>query len=488
MLLHLMPVIIGLTIITGGCTNEIGTLGLDILPPQDLFTGADSSRYFGAQNFNPEFIKSNDPAYAIIGSVNDLITGKTAASFITQVTLSSAVDTFKRNEDYVVDSLVLSLSYSRNWWTGNKDARHNIKVYKFNAPLSLDEDYYSNMAVEGLYDPEPIGQRISSAWDQQTDSVWDIARYTHKWNIKLDQATTDEFFNFPKEVLESKEAFQLAFPGLFVEAEPLDTEGPNTGSLVNIDLLSQASDLKLYYHYYKRDAENVVTDTIETGYVFPINRECVRINRFEHDHMDAIDFSSSKPDKLVAQGMAGSYVTFDLRKSAGGPVDFDVWKQRLDAHNTDETFFGISAVDLYFKVDSALQNNDTTFYSPVPEVLKIYTIDNNGALEEPAYFTGSTSEPKSPWFLGGTYNPTTHEYQFRMNMTTVFNPQDSTFTYEEFFHKLVNGSSETQGPFILAPSNPRSDARRVVLMNDENAAEGELTPRVQIKFVTFRKP
>lgn len=489
MLRLFMPVGMALTFVAGSCTNDIGNLGLDILPSEDLFTGIDSAKYMSAQNFNPGFIKSNDAGLAVIGSINDLITGKTTASFITQVTLGQEVDTtFKRNDDFTVDSLVLSLAYSRNWWTGNKDARHNIKVYKFNGSLSLDNDYYSNMPVEGLYDPEPIGQRISSGWDQQADSVWNISNYVHKWNIKLDQATADEFFTFSQEVLESKEAFQAAFPGFFVEAEPMDTEGPNTGSLVNINLLSQSSDLRLYYHYFKRDDENVVTDTIQAGYVFPINRECVRINRFEHDHQSTIDFSSSQPDKLVAQGMAGSYVKFDLRKSHGGPLDFDLWKTRLDKDNPDDTYYGISAVDLYFKVDTILQGNDTTFYSPTPETLKIYTINDDGALEEPSYFTGNTTDPKRPWFIGGGYNRDTQEYQFRMNMSTVYNPQDSTFTYEEFFRMLVNGNSETQGPFVLASPNPRWDTRRVVLRNDQDTAEGEAAPRVQIKYVTFRKP
>jgi len=447
------------------CEDKTGNLGLDVLPEDDLFTGTDISTHVIARNINPENLQSDDAEYAIIGSVDDKFAGETSASFISQVSTGAYIDSvFNKSDDYYVDSLVLNLAYARNWWFGDKDAQHKVNVYRMTSPLSFTQSYFSDMPVEGMYDTEPIGERISSGWDALPDSVWDDDEYVHQWQFRIDDQVAQEIFNYPEKTLNSRDAFQEAFKGIMVRSERVNTN--SAGSLITLDILASESNMTLYYSHYERDDAGEVTDTTHTSYKFPINKECVRINRFNHTHNEAINFDDATTDNLIAQGMAGSYVEFDLEES----IDFKTWEEKIITAEEDTAFNGISAVDLYFKADTTLQNDDEDFYSPTPQSLRVYQLDDNGNLEEPFYETGQESDPVRRWFSGGEFNKETGEYRFRL--------------VGEYFKRMVEGE-EPRGPYYLASPQPISDSRRVILKN--NATGDDKTPRIRVKYVTIDK-
>jgi len=446
------------------CEDETGNLGLDVLPQDDLFTGTDTSTHVIARNINPERLQSDDAEYAIIGSVDDKFAGQTSASFISQITTGEYIDSvFNKSEDHYVDSLVLNLAYARNWWFGDKNAKHKVSVYHISTPLPFTQDYYSNMPVEGMYDTEPIGERISSGWDALPDSVWDDDEYVHQWQFRLDDQLAEEIFNYPEKTLDSREAFKEAFNGIMVQSELVSTNTP--GSLIKLNTLASQSNMTLYYSYYERNEDGEVTDTTHTDYKFPINKECVRINRFDHNHNEAIDFDDTDPEHLIAQGMAGSYVEFDLKES----IDFKTWKEKIITTDKDPEFNGISAVDIYFKVDTTLQKEDDNFYSPIPPIFRIYHLED-GNFKEPFYETGQESDPVRRWFTGGQYNEETGEYKFRIA--------------GEYFKRIIE-EKEPSGPYYLATPEPLSDNRRVIFQNNE--AGDATTPRIRIKYVTIAK-
>ncbi|MFW6042725.1 MAG: DUF4270 family protein [Marinilabiliaceae bacterium] len=463
---HPLPfILIVLVTILASCEDETGNLGLDVLPEKDLFTGTDTSTHILARNINPGKLQSDDAEYAIIGNVDDKFAGETSASFITQVSTGANIDSvFNKSEDYHVDSLVLNLAYARNWWFGDKDAQHKVNVYRMTSPLSFTQSYSSDMPVEGMYDTEPIGERISSGWDSLPDSVWEDDEYVHQWQFRLDDEVAQEIFNYSEETLDSRNAFKEAFKGIMVRSELASTN--TAGSLITLDILAGESNMTLYYSQYEKNEDGEVTDTTQTSYKFPINKECVRINRFEHTHNDAIDFDDAQADNLVAQGMAGSYVEFDLEES----IDFEEWEEKLSSAEEDPDFNGISAVDIYFKADTTLQNEDEDFYSPTPRSLRVYQLDEEGSLEEPFFETGQESDPVRRWFSGGEFNEETNEYRFRLA--------------GEYFQKMVEGE-EPRGPYYLASPQPISDNRRVILKN--NDSEEDPSPRIKIKYVTVKK-
>ena len=447
------------------CKDDTGTLGLDVLPKDDLFRGTDTIAHLTSRNINPGALQSDDAEYAIIGSVDDPYAGQTHASFLSQVTTGEYIDSvFNKSDDYYLDSLVLNLAYARNWWFGDKDAQHNVEVYRMNTALSQTESYYSDMTVDGMYNETPIAERISSGWDNLADSVWDDDEYVHQWQFRLDDELAQEVFNYPEETLTSRENFKEAFKGIFIKSEMAGSNTP--GSLITLDILASESNMTLYYSFYERNDEDEITDTTHTSYKFPINKECVRINRFDHMPNEAITFNDATADHLVAQGMAGSYVEFDLEES----IDFARWEEKLLTAEDDPDFNGISAVDIYFKADTALHNEDDSFFSPVPQSLRIYEMDEEGNLEEPLYETGDETNPVRQWFTGGAYNAETGEYRFRL--------------VGELFKQMVEGE-EPRGPYYLASPQPISDNRRVLLLNKDSG--DDITPRMRSKYVTISK-
>jgi hypothetical protein len=459
--------LIAVTALFSACKDETGTLGLDILPPDDMFKGTDTATHLSAWNEMPPIrVRSDDPTYAIIGTVDDKYAGKTEASFITQVNLGEYVTAFNKNENYVLDSLVLNLAYRNNWWFGDKFAEHNVQVYRFNEPLSASQTYYSDMDIEGLYNPDPIGTRTSSAWDNQADTTWQKSDFINTWQFKLSDELANEIFNYPEENFKSREAFQNALAGLLVKSELSDPE--SRGSLITLGLLEEKSNMELYYKYLERDtvAPFEITDTTEFTYTFPINIECVRINRFEHEYSGEINLENPDAQNLTIHGMAGSYVRIDLEES----IDFTAWENQLESDSNLEDYYGISAVDLIFKADTIMQHNDTTFYSPIPPSLRIFQLTENETLEQPVYETYDPNTPLLRWFAGGDYNYDTGEYRFRLA--------------GDYFRMMVE-NPELRGPYYLSLPEPISDARRIGLIN--NSSPGSISPIIRLKYITFKK-
>lgn len=467
------------------CDNETGTLGLEVLPPDELFSGTDTIMYLPVSNEKPAKLQSDDIDYALIGSVDDPVAGKTEASFITQVnlgTLNGSLNKSDSTHQYFVDSLVLNLAYNENSWFGDKNARHLIQVYRVNTPLFFSEDYFSDMAVEGLYDPTPIGERISSAWDALPDSVWEDDDYIHQWKIKLSNELAEEIFNYSDDLMNSREDFISNFGALFIKSELLDTD--TKGSLIRLNLLASESNLELFYSYHVLDSTTSEIDTtMHSSYTFPINKECVRINRFNHDHEGIIDFSTPDADQFIVQGMAGSYIKVDFNDIETGPEGnklFSIWEEKL--LGDPDMYYGISAVDIYFRVDTTAQNQYEDFYSPIPQSLSLNIINEEGKLEVPTYNylsedvakDNNIEDYKEDWSTGfedGYYNSETGEYRFR-------------FSGETF--RMMVEKPELRGPYYLAPYSSSSFPWRVILKNQASADENA-RPALRIKYVFISK-
>ncbi|WP_010420685.1 DUF4270 family protein [Anaerophaga thermohalophila] len=483
----LLPFLMVAVAVFVSCENDTGTLGLDVLPQDELFSGADEIAYMPVSNENPTRFRSDDVDYTIIGSIDDPYAGKTGASFITQVNIGEFIGTLNKSDslhEYFVDSLVLNLAYRRNYWFGDKDARHSVRVYRYTEPLNYSTDYYSDMEVEGLYDPAPVGERISSAWDALTDSVWEDPNYIHQWQIKLNNNLAEEVFNYSEDVMNSRETFKTTFGALFVKSELLDSDTP--GSLIRINILASQSNMRLYYSYNVIDSvTNEADTTMHRSYTFPINEECVRINRFTHDHDGQVEFSTPDAERFVVQGMAGSYVKVDFNdvELKSGVGLFEFWEEKLSANtsNNPSQYHGISAVDIYFEADTTLQFGDENFYSPIPQALALNVMNDDGELKIPSYYYLSKEvaeaegiedykEDWSPQFEDGTYNNETGQYRFRMSRET--------------FRMMVE-KPELRGPYYLAPYNTTSYPWRVVLKN--NPYSENAVPYLRVKYVSVSK-
>lgn len=473
------PLILATLALFTSCKDESGTLGLDVLPSEDLFSGTDQSSSLPGRNYDPVRLQSGDASYAIVGHLNDPFAGSTEASFITEVTigeLDGKLDQSDEWNEYFVDSLVLNLSYMENWWIGDKNAKHEVSIHRYNAPLSFSVDYTSDMEIAGNYDETALATRTSSAWDELPDSIWETDDYIHQWQFKLDQTLANEVFNYNDVTMTKRDSFKNAFGGLLIQSKIVNPD--SKGSLVLFDLMSTQSNMKLFYSYNVIDSTtNEVDTTIHTSYTFPINIECMRINRFKHDQQEKVKFNTPDTEHLVAQGMAGSMIEIDFNEvqiiNEEGEHEnvFDFWSEKINTQKNNE-YYGISAVDLFFEADTIAQYGDESFYSPMPDALRFYTRDAAGVYEQPTYaYNISDDSNWSPEFSGGNYEEETNSFKFRMA--------------GESFRMMVE-KPELRGPYYLSTPDPVSYPWKALLKNSDN--QDSQSPKIRMKFVKIKTP
>lgn len=475
-----MPLILATLAFFSSCKDESGTLGLDVLPTEDLFTGTDEDSYLKGQNYNPVNIKTSDASYAILGSLDDPFTGSTEASFITEINLGVRDGSLNKSSEvreYFVDSLVLNLGYAKDWWIGDEDAEHEVSIHRFNSPLSLTNIYYSDMPVEGLYDETPVASATKSANDGLADTAWVANKYSNQWQFKLDDALANEVFNFHDSIMVDRKMFREVFGGLFIKSTLADTE--SKGSLVEFSLTDALSNMTMYYSYYVIDTANNANekvDTVHTSYIFPINLECVRINRFSHDHQEKIAFEDSDTEHLIVQGMAGSMVEIDfndvnvLNEDGEQTNLFTFWEEKIETEENNE-FYGISAVDLIFEADTLAQYADEGFYSPASQDLRLYKKEEGQYLQPEYNYSPTDNSKRSPAFTGGGYDKETGTYTFRMN--------------QEYFRMMIE-NEDLRGPYYLSTPDPASYPWKVLLKNSTNGEKPE--PQIRVKYVKIQTP
>jgi hypothetical protein len=472
------PIILATLAIFSSCKEEAGTLGLDVLPTEDIFTGTDATSRLMGQNYDPVKLISSDPAYSILGSVNDPSTGPTEASFITEINLGERIGKLNKSSEvreYFIDSLVLNLAYYKEWWIGYKEAKHEISVHRFNAPLSMTETYYSDMPVDGLYDETPIATIVKSANDGLADTSWVQNDYANVWQFRLDDEVANEVFELNDSIMTDRKAFRETFGSLFIQSEPVDPETP--GSLIEFSLTDDLTNMKMYYSYYvidTADNANERVDTVQTSYTFPINLECVRVNRFTHNNQEAVTFNDKEAEHLIAQGMAGSMIEIDFNditvtNEDGDPVNlFSHWNDKLDTEKNNE-FSGISAVDIIFEADTASQYyRDENFFSPAAQALRLYKKEDDEYVQPGYNYSVSDTSEWSPAFTGGDYDEETGTYTFRM--------------YKESFRMMVE-KEELRGPYYLSTPDPASYPWKVLLKNSDDPENPN--PTIRIKEVSI---
>ncbi|PWE00260.1 DUF4270 family protein [Marinilabilia rubra] len=473
-----VPIIVAAFAFFASCKDETGTLGLDVLPSDDLFSGTNTESHLPAQNENPVRVRTDDVRFAKIGTVTDPYGGTTKASIVTEVTLETTnfgkLNKSDNQYNYTVDSLVLNLSFYKGWWFGDTTAYHNLQVYQLNTPLSPSQKYYSDFSVDGLLPEEPLGEKLGYARDtvpfiNQSETI-----YVPQFQIKLDHQLAEEIFNFEEDTMTDRETFRGAFNPLYITSELVDTE--TRGSLIALDLLANSTNMTL--HYSRESLEE--DTTVALDYTFPINIECLRINRFEHDNTNTIDIGNTEADHLIAQGMAGSLVKIDFNnvefvdENGQSHYLFDFWESK-SADGEEDQFYGVSAVDVFFETDTLLYQQDEKFISSAPDKLNLFKLNEDNELEVP-FYKPIPDDPNTwvSFFIGGFRNKDTQEYQFRME--------------KEIFEMMVE-QPELRGPYYLSIANPENYEFnvfpwRAILLNNQTGEPN--TPRFRIKYVKIQ--
>lgn len=393
-----------IAIIFFSCRKELSTLGLNLQPDSDKINGftVDTST-IEAYTKKEDSLSTDERTYALLGSYTDPVFGRSDASFMTQIRLSSSNVSFGTTP--VADSIVLYLDYHSYY--GDTTIPQTISVYEIKNDLYIDSTYYSNLNPEN-YSPQNI--LITPLTPIKPDY------YPHpndtSLSIKLDYTFAQRIISLSAAELADNTAFLTAFKGIYLKTDNINSGG----AIIYYDLLSVRSKVTLYYHN---------DNTVANKFDFLINSSCARVNLFNHDYstsiITSIDDSLSIDSLLYLQAMSGLMAKIKIPYLS---------------NLKDSSTIAIVKAELIIPVD----NYDAyTLKTPAKLLLVCY---NSSATYEflTDYYVGTA-------YFGGTYYESDKTYRFNIS---------------RYVQQLVDKTRTDYGLAIFVSDN-RVSANRVII-------------------------
>lgn len=365
------------------CKKENNALGLEIQPPGDKLNvfSTDTTSVFAYSQI-VDSVRTDETSVSLLGSILDPIFGKSTASFFTQLRLSQSAVSFGTNP--VLDSLILSLKYKGYY--GDTNAVMTVRVFELAEQIQLDSQYYAQQSV--AIKETLLGQKTFTP-DFTNDVILGEDTLAPHLRVNLGTLTSElanKLFNAPADSMANNNSFLNYFYGLYVTAEPANSDG----IIIYLDLLSSLSEMTLYYH-------NDTEDSLSFEYL--INSNCARFGNYSHDYsLGSPAFKTQAIDKDTTLGKSICYV-----QALGGV----------------KTFVRFPSIKNYYSNGKIAVNEARLFLScyesdPGLEVASTLVLVKRKA--EGGY-TITNDQLDGADYFGGYYDKDNHGYWFRITST-----------------------------------------------------------------------
>lgn len=365
------------------CKKENNDLGLEIQPPSDKLNvfSTDTTSVIAYSQI-VDSVKTDETSVSLLGSILDPVFGKSTASFFTQLRLSQSAVSFGTNP--VLDSLILSLKYKGYY--GDTNAVMTVRVFELAEQIQIDSQYYSQQSV--AVKETLLGQKTFTP-DFTNDMILGGDTLAPHLRVNLGTLTSElanKLFNAPADSMANNGSFLNYFYGLYVTAEPANSDGV----IIYLDLLSSLSEMTLYYH-------NDTEDSLSFEYL--INSNCARFGNYSHDYsLGSPAFKTQAIDKDTTLGKSICYV-----QALGGV----------------KTFVRFPSIKNYYSNGKIAVNEARLFLScyesdPGLEVASTLVLVKRKA--EGGY-TITNDQLDGADYFGGYYDKDNHGYWFRITST-----------------------------------------------------------------------
>lgn len=352
--------------------------------------------------------QSSGVSYALLGSMDDAIFGKTVCGFYAQCQLSS--DGYNFGTNAVLDSCVLSLSYSSKYGANTQSI--NIAVYELTTSLDNSAIYKTNAAFAVNGNPLGIAYNIVPNYTDSLSIQGEM--FGPQMRIPLN-SIGQRILSADSSTLSGNSNFLQFFKGIYV------TPQGNYGNGVSIiDLLN--SKITVYYH-------NNIDDSLH--FDIPISSSSARVNHFEHQNsvtlQQALNSTNVSDSIVYVQSGAGVRVKLTIPALDSLPTDIAINKAEL--------------------IISVLQG-DTTY--AVPSTLTMVKINASDSLELlDQIYDGGKAVSQTQTINGNTYT----QYIFSLNnyMQTIVSKQ---YPNKGLSLTLASGSSASR---VILANYPNSD-------------------------------
>jgi hypothetical protein len=391
-----------LVLLLFSCRKDPYQVGLNLIPPSDtLNIKSTDTASLVAYSVLQDSIRTDETTLSILGSLMDPVFGVTTATSYMQYRLSAESPSFGTSPK--LDSVVLLLPYGKFY--GDTNAYQTLKVYEMAEGINSDSIYYSNHTVKTTGIPLAEYTFKPAPRDSLTINGAKVAPHIRINLNKLTNYFGNKLLNAPADVMTNNAAFLTFMKGLCIES----SRAPYGGALMSFDPTNSLSKIVMYFH-------NSTDDSLRFDFVS--NSLSARFTHFDHnEYRDALpefkqqvlqhDTSLGKT-KLYIQGLGGVRIRFRL------PFLASFGKSGKIAIN--------SAVLTFWNAET-----DTTLAPPSKLTLvAVDTAGNVGFLID---------EQEGTSYFGGTYNPYSNSYIFRIT---------------RYMQQIIDGKSSNYDLFLMA--------------------------------------
>lgn len=284
------------------CSKEAGQIGFIIQPEDSKLQVAftDTSSIYGYSK-RIDSIRSDKLSVIAFGSLRDPVFGGTTAGFYTQFIPSTGGHSF--GVERTLDSLVLQLKYVGYY--GDTNSTLTAHTYEMIESIYKDSVYYSNkqVAIDPIdYSNFTFIPRPNDSIQQISDDTTMVAPMLRINLTNINTGLGQKLLDATIEQMEDLEIFQDFFKGLFIQSQPIYTDG----TIVYFMLSSSNTMLSLYYSSKQSDT-SVLQDSLKYNYY--ISSTTATINKYEHEYNSASpDFKSQVIDGDTLLGSQKFYV------------------------------------------------------------------------------------------------------------------------------------------------------------------------------------
>ena len=252
----------------------------------------------------------------LLGRADDPIFGEYGADIYIQMRLiGGQLEPFIRSDDYVIDSVRLSLAYRDGYYYGDTLAPQTLRVYRLTEAMDNTIEYYDNQTFEA--ETTPVGEVVDEMLRPGTDFV--TVRDTiveigdPRLIIPLDNSLGEELFTLDTTAYDNSEAFTDFFDGFYLEADEDNT------AITAFNFANTATRLFVYY---------TVGDTVSLVYGYDFDAQAAKVNNYQYNYEataidDFVDNPALSDSLIFLQGMGGVSARIGLPTlgSVGGAVN-----------------------------------------------------------------------------------------------------------------------------------------------------------------------
>jgi hypothetical protein len=416
-------------LLISSCSKPAGLIGVVVQPDEaKLRVGYNDTILINAYSQPEDSIRTDELSVNLLGSNMDPVFGNTTASVYMQFMLENADHSFGPNPK--LDSLVLHLLYKDSY--GDTNTQQTLRAYELEQSIYKDSVYYSNVNLDvGTTDFADF-----SFIPRPTDSVIlgsDTLPPMLRVNLTANPDLGEYLLAAPEDVMASNESFQEYFKGLFVTADPV-MEG---GSLLSFDILSNYSEMILYY-------SNDDKDSLQFDYMCTLLN--ATISKFSHNFETGdMSFKMQVKDGDTALGAQNFY----LQGASGVATIFKF--------PNIKSWSGLGPVAIN-EAKLILNGSENNPLWGAPQQLSMAQIEDDGSF---GYLVDQSEE--TALYFGGEYNSDANNYTFRITRY-IQSLIDDPNKKDNGLYLISTGASIFPNRFVFDGYNPTIDtARRLKL-------------------------